>query len=175
MTFSLLTYHREVSLFHLLQQDLQRLQIQNYIVGFLQACPKQEQGLIHRGAEARPHSRRSEMVTDSSVCLWTPTASRTGLPQKAGPKEADEGGGRRLHPRVSKGPAQPLPGGADTFFLEGEGFSLGPALTLSDIRIHILQGWPVAAFGFFQDLDDFAHFGPVELGRKEENQPFNSF
>ena len=120
MTFLLLTYHREVSLFHLLQQDLQRLQIQHYIVGFLQACPKQEQGLIHRGAEAGPHSRRSEMVTAALSVYGHPLPQERVFLKRRGPRKL------RPHPGVSKGPAQPLPGGADTFLLEGGGVLIGP-------------------------------------------------
>ena len=51
----LLMYRCEVGLFHLLQQDTQGLQVQNDIVGFLQACVEQEQGLIPMGAETGPH------------------------------------------------------------------------------------------------------------------------
>lgn len=51
----LLMYRREVGLFHLLQQDTQGLQVQNDIVGFLQACVEQEQGFIPTGAETGPH------------------------------------------------------------------------------------------------------------------------
>lgn len=51
----LLMYRRKVGLFHLLQQDTQGLQVQNDIVGFLQACVEQEQGLIPTRAETGPH------------------------------------------------------------------------------------------------------------------------
>lgn len=48
-------YRREVGLFHLFQQDTQGLQVQNDIVGFLQACVEQELGLIPTGVETSPH------------------------------------------------------------------------------------------------------------------------
>ena len=74
------------------------------------------------------------------------------------------GAGRpRPIPRVGKGPTQevltPSSGGGGTF-------SQGHSLTFSNIHVHILQGWPVATFGFFQDLDYFIHFGPIELQRR---------
>lgn len=106
VTVLLPTHHREVGLLRLLQQDLQRLQVQHDIVGFLQACPEREQGLSHTGAEPGPRPRRPEMVTGSSVCLQTPAPQEMGLP----PKEASRKPlmGKTYALRVGEGPRQPL-------------------------------------------------------------------
>jgi hypothetical protein len=69
--------------------------------------------------------------------------------QEEGAKETARG--KDVNPGVGDSSSQPFP----------EGWWLHQELTFSDIRVNVLQGWPVAAFGFFQDLNYLVHFGSV--------------
>lgn len=61
-------YSREVSLFHLLQQDLQGPQVQDYVIGFLQAWGGRalfspEGAAVGSLRPAAPFPRRSPSLT----------------------------------------------------------------------------------------------------------------
>lgn len=77
----------EVGLLHLLQQDPQRLQVQNNVAGLLQACTERVPGLAHL--------RWSEMGSGGPVCTDACSLKTQDLPQRK--------------PRVGRGPAPPHP------------------------------------------------------------------
>lgn len=52
---------------------------------------------------------------------------------------------RGQRPRVGDRPDPALPGGTDSFV---QNSWRGHRLTFRDVGVNVLQGWPVAAFGF---------------------------
>ena len=103
-----LTHHREVGLFHLLQQDPQGRQVQDDIVGFLQPCTGRGrgQGCIPAASTGPPSA--IGQAAGAARCQGCPPPQNTAASSEGEGQEAAQGPGC-----VPRDPP-PTPEGADS-------------------------------------------------------------